>query len=58
MTDYTPPVERRRKDVTPPVERRKAWQRLSTGRTGVTLGILVVALLALGFYFVWRFAPR
>jgi hypothetical protein len=28
----------------------------STGRTGITLGILVAALLALGFYFYWRAA--
>jgi hypothetical protein len=26
----------------------------STGRTGVVIGILIVALLALGFYFYWR----
>ncbi len=36
-----------------PQSRRGHGLRESTGRTGITLGLLVLALAALAFYFFW-----
>lgn len=45
MTDN---LESPAQDAPPPVRPH------STGKTGVMLGVLVVALAALAFYFYWR----
>ena len=54
MRRDTPPDPSGAQSATPPGADAAAQREPSTGRTGITIGILVVVLLALLFYFFWR----
>ena len=54
MRRDTPPDRSGARSSTPRGADASAERQPSTGRTGVTIGFLVIVLLALLFYFFWR----